>query len=281
MNASPQPTDPSATFAPERIAELACDALLLELRTYPKPGLVSHVDRGSHADMDAATFEVSVAAIQPFFRLLAEAGAEGAEMGALRPIGLDAEAAMMRATSGINTHRGAIFGLGLLCAAAGARTTADRRPLGTSVALRWGPAIARGPIPLHSHGGDALRQYGAGGARAEAAAGFPALYRVGLPALRHGRRLLPNDAEASRVQCLFALMATVEDTNLLHRGGASGAHFARDAAVSFLAAGGIARSGWHAQAIALHEAFVARRLSAGGCADLLAMSLFVDAVEAE
>ena len=103
------------------IAASAVQSLLLELETWPKPGLVSHVDRGSHDDMDADTFRASAAAIEPYFHALADAGARGCGMGRLRVIGLEAEAAMFAATSGVNTHRGAIFGLGLLCAAAGAR----------------------------------------------------------------------------------------------------------------------------------------------------------------
>ncbi len=103
-----------------RVADMAAAALLAELETWPKPGLVSHVDAGSHADMEADTFRASTAAIRPFLAELAAAGASGAGMAELRGIGLAAERAMLAATGGVNTHRGAIFGLGLLCAAAGA-----------------------------------------------------------------------------------------------------------------------------------------------------------------
>jgi triphosphoribosyl-dephospho-CoA synthase len=197
-------------------------------------------------------------------------------MDVLRRIGIGAEAAMMRATGGINTHRGAIFGLGLLCAAAGARTAGRRAgPLGTIVATLWGDAIRNGPIAPASHGTAALRRYGAGGARQEAAAGFQTVYTIGLPALREGIRIAGSDAEATRLQCLFALMAAVGDTALLHRGGRNGLAFAQRAARGFLTDGGVGQSGWRDKALLLHRQFVARRLSAGGCADLLAMTLFV------
>src|SRR5262245_3636520 len=114
----------SEALAPRSIGAIGDDAtrcLLKELETWPKPGLVSHVDRGSHDDMDADTFRRSAAAIRPHLQLLAEAAARGCGMDRLRIIGLEAEAAMLAATSDVNTHRGAIFGLGLLCAAAGAR----------------------------------------------------------------------------------------------------------------------------------------------------------------
>ena len=268
------------------IAEQAYRALLYELATWPKPGLVSHVDAGSHHDMDAAMLCRSAEALRPFFAELALAGWRGAGMNQLREIGMRAEAAMLSATGGVNTHRGAIFGLGLLSAAAGtiANVSKDgavsaQGELGAIVAQRWGADIRRGPVPLHSHGSAALRQYGAGGARAEAAAGFPSIYEIGLPALWLGRALAPGDAAAAPVQACFALIAAVRDTNLLHRGGSEGARYAADAAAAFLAAGGVGASDWRVRAARAHAGFVARRLSPGGCADLLAMTLFVEALE--
>jgi len=264
------------------IAASAVHCLLLELETWPKPGLVSHVDAGSHNDMDADMFRVSAAAIAPYLHALADAGAEGREMGRLRIIGLEAEAAMRAATSGVNTHRGAIFGLGLLCAAAGARAAGcvdPGTPLGAVVSRLWGRDIVDGPALLHSHGGRARRRFGAGGARMEAAQGFPSVYEVGLPALRRGVLLAPGDSEAARVEACFALIAALEDTNLLHRGGLQGLQFARSTARSFLDAGGVGMPGWRERARSVHESFTARWLSPGGSADLLAMTLFVSACE--
>lgn len=264
------------------VASNAVQCLLLELETWPKPGLVSHVDRGSHDDMDAGTFRRSVAAIAPYLHALADAGARGAGMGRLRIIGLDAEGAMLAATSGINTHRGAIFGMGLLCAAAGASAGGHvdpALPLGSVVSQLWGDSIIDGPILLRSHGDGARRRFGAGGARLEAAQGFPSVYEVGLPALRRGARGVPNDAEAARVEACFALIAALEDTNLLHRGGSAGLQFARQTAQAFLDEGGVCEAGWRERARRVHESFVDRWLSPGGSADLLAMTLFVDAHE--
>jgi triphosphoribosyl-dephospho-CoA synthase len=270
------------TLDAEAIAACAVRCLLVELETWPKPGLVSHVDRGSHYDMDADTFRVSAAAIEPYLQTLADAGTRGWGLGRLRVIGLDAEAAMLTATSGVNTYRGAIFGLGLLCAAAGARVGGRISPglsLGAVISRLWGRDILNAPVLLHSHGDQARRRFGAGGARMEAAQGFPSVYEVGLPALRKGALNAPDDAEAARVEACFALIAALEDTNLLHRGGLPGLRFARHAARRFLDQGGVARPGWRERARAVHESFVARRLSPGGSADLLAMTLFVDACE--
>lgn len=271
----------------DRIAGAATRALLLELSTWPKPGLVSDRDNGSHDDMDAAMLRASALTLTPFFAELARAGQgtrqgtspgtgqDACGMNVLREIGLRAEAAMLRATDGVNTHRGAIFGLGLLCAAAGSQPAA----LGDHVRRRWGREIGEAPVPAHSHGASALRRFGAGGARQEAAKGFPHVYGTALPALRAGRHACPGNEEAARVQACFALIATVEDTNLLHRGGAGGIAFAQKLARGFLDRGGVAQPEWRQQAVAIHEAFVMRRLSPGGSADLLAMTLLVDSLE--
>ena len=309
---------PEEAWSGAAIAALAVDCLAREVDAWPKPGLVSRVDSGSHDDMDVGTFRRSAEALRPHLAALAETGRTGAGMARLRAVGIAAEADMLAATGGVNTHRGAIFGLGLLCAAAGvcepspqsgrrcpagrmrgtislrrplirpdfvgppspATREKDDAPLGAIVAARWGTAILAGPVPLRSHGTQARRLHGAGGARAEAAAGFPTLYRVGLPALRRGRRLAPGDAEAAAVHCCFALIAALEDTNLLHRGGSGGLAFARREASAFLDRGGVGAPGWRDDASRIHRAFVARHLSPGGSADLLAMTLFVDAWEA-
>jgi triphosphoribosyl-dephospho-CoA synthase len=266
------------------IAAHAVDCLLQELETYPKPGLVSHIDAGSHTDMDADTLRRSATALGPYLCALAEAGAQNGDMGRLRVIGIEAEAAMLEATAGVNTHRGAIFGLGLLCAAAGARSSGSvesTAPLGSVVARRWGKEIMSGPVRLRSHGLEARRRYGAGGALRQAADGFPSVYGIGLPALEQAAIMAPADAEAARVHACFSLIAAVEDTNLLHRGGTAGLCFAQSAARSFLDRGGVSQRDWRVRARAVHEVFVRGRLSPGGSADLLAMSLFVQALESD
>jgi triphosphoribosyl-dephospho-CoA synthase len=278
---SEQANAPAPASYAEYVGELAEQCLRLEVETWPKPGLVSHVDNGSHADMDAMTFRHSAEVLRPFFSELAGAGAQGAPMTALRKIGLRAERAMLEATGGINTHRGAIFGMGLLCAAAGWRKayTNDRTSsLGDIVARRWGDDILGGPRLTTSHGEAAHRRYGAGGARQEAADGFPSIYNVGLRALEAARGVTNGDAEAVRVQACFALIAVVEDTNLLHRGGIAGLRFAQRTTRAFLRRGGVGQEAWRRNAEAIHRAFVERRLSPGGAADLLAMSLFVSAL---
>lgn len=282
MNVAPKwQSLPGIEAHAEQLGRLAALCLKLEVGTFPKPGLVSHIDSGSHSDMNAELLCRSADTLRPFFRDLVVAGAAGAGMDRLRAIGIPAERTMLEATCGVNTHRGAIFGMGLLCAAAGYRTTFGiRKPLGRLIAERWGEAIYSGPVCLRSHGAVAARRYGAGGARAEAALGFPSVYDLALPALRAARELVPDDEEAARIQACMALIADVVDTNLLHRGGAEGLRFAQASASAFLALGGVGSPGWRSRAVAIHETFVARNLSPGGSADLLAMALLVDRLEA-
>jgi triphosphoribosyl-dephospho-CoA synthase len=263
----------------ETIGALAVECLRLEVNTHPKPGLVSHIDAGAHRDMDARLLYRSADALAPFFVELATEGASGAGLNRLREIGIAAERAMLAATEGVNTHRGAIFGLGLLVAAAGFRdANGICGSLGRVVASLWGRSIAGMAAVPESHGAGAARRYGAGGARKEAACGFPSVYGVAIPALLAGRRLARGDAEAARVHACLALIAGVGDTNLLHRGGLDGLAFAQRVAGAFLAAGGVGQPGWHRKALRVHEMFVARNLSPGGCADLLAMALFAHAL---
>ena len=184
---------------------------------------------------------------------------------------------MLRATGGINTHRGAVFCLGLLCAAIGA-CRARGAPLTppairAMLLLRWADALAAHTHPqgADSHGLRAARRYAASGAREEAALGLPSVFEVALPMLQatlaSGRGM-----RRARVDALFALMGHISDTNLYHRGGKQGAHTVRRHAQDFLAQGGTASAGWEARALACHRTFVAARLSPGGAADLLAAS---------
>jgi triphosphoribosyl-dephospho-CoA synthase len=263
---------------PADIAACAVNALLTEVDTWPKPGLVSRVDRGSHPDMDAGMLERSAHTLGPYFERLAQAGRGDTALAGLRTIGIEAEAAMLRATGGVNTHRGAIFGLGLLSAAAG--VSSQRADLGEIVRRRWGAQIGLPAGNDTSHGASVWRRHGIGGARAEAAGGFSHLYRIGWPALRAGRLLAQHDEEAARVHCLMALMAQLDDTNLLHRGGAEGLLFARALASDFMRRGGVGQDEWRTSAQRAHRLMVARTLSPGGSADLLSMTLFVDAIHA-
>ena len=264
------------------IGRAAVAALYDELSLFPKPGLVSFVDNGSHADMDARTFMRSLFSLRLYFPRLALLGAAGAPFEALEREGLAAEARMLAATGGINTHRGAVFCLGLLCASAGA--LAARGAALEAGALRrellsaWGQPLAeRVHRSGQTHGAVAARRFGLRSAGAEAMLGFPVLFETTLPALLAARQAGATPREA-RLQALFETLAVLDDTNMAHRGGLAGLRYAQGAARAFLAAGGALRPDALAHAAAVHADFVARRLSPGGTADMLAAACWVQRV---
>jgi len=265
-----------------QIGRSAVLALYDELALAPKPGLVSFVDTGSHRDMDARTFMRSLFALRHAFPALANLGAKGASFRALESEGIRAEAQMLRATGGINTHRGAIFTLGMLCAAAG-RCLADRWPLDAANVRRalvesWGRQLAcRAARSTSSHGSHAARRFGLRSASLEAADGLPVLFEIVWPSLRAAlAQGLPP--ERARLQALLETMAVLDDTNLVHRGGLRALHDVRASARALLRAGGAAAPDALARAWTLHRELVARHLSPGGSADLLAAACWLQRV---
>jgi len=265
-----------------KIDDLAVTALIAEVALYPKAGLVSLVDNGAHEDMDAATFLRSAAALKGYFAAMARAGSEGADFAALNAIGRAAEARMFAATGGINTHRGAVFSMGLLAAASGVAIVTGEtsaQAVCRIVGERWGAAIlvARA-MPEKSHGAEVRSRYGAPGAREEAAAGFPTIVLHTLPAFRATRENGGSHGEAA-LDAFYAGMAILEDNNLLYRAGPEGLAGVQEMADGFLRAGGVLAPGGFARAETLHRHFTARRLSPGGSADLLAATLFLTAFE--
>lgn len=265
--------------AVQAIGRAATLALHDELALSPKPGLVTLVDCGSHGDMDAQTFMRSLFALRGYFLRMAALGVASAPFEALERCGIEAEARMLVATGGVNTHRGAIFILGLLCAAAGAAVSAGLSPTPTvlrrTLPDRWGEALAaRAARPSQLPGGIAARRLGLRGAAAEAALGFPVLFETALPAAQAAvARGLPRPLVL--LDTLFHAMAKLDDSNLAHRGGLAGLRYAQHAANEFIAAGGAARPDAIAAATAMGRDFVSRRLSPGGAADTLAAACLV------
>ncbi|WP_218135186.1 triphosphoribosyl-dephospho-CoA synthase MdcB [Variovorax sp. YR216] len=261
------------------IGRAATLALHDELELAPKPGLVSFIDSGSHADMDAHTFMRSLFALRHYFVQIAALGEAHAPFEALEHCGIAAEQRMLAATGGINTHRGAIFTLGLLCASAGAlvREGQPLSPHALRTALRrhWGDALhTRSRRVSMLPGGVAARRYGLRSASEEAALGFPVLFDIAVPALAAATRC-GLDSQRARLDTLFAIMASLDDSNLAHRGGLAGLHHARHAARGYLERGGAATDKHFEAAWAIHRDFVARRLSPGGAADTLAAACWM------
>ena len=251
-------------FAAQRLAELAVQALLEEVDQTPKPGLVDRNNRGAHRDMDRDLFHRSARSLLPYFRQAVTLGLERADcMGPLQAAGLAAERVMLAKTGGVNTHRGAVYAFGLILAAMGSRLARGGDVFAGAAAL----AESGLPPAAGSHGQRARQRYGASGARGEALAGFPHARHAWAALARPGGR---NAA-------LLTLLAEVEDTNLLHRGGPEGLALVQSRARSILAASPPA---YGEGLLDLDRACIARNLSPGGSADLLALALFLGRTEA-
>ena len=214
----------------------------------------------------------SLFALRHYFPQMAELGAVCAPFSMLERAGIAAEARMLLATDGVNTHRGAIFSLGLLCAGAGTLLAEGQRltPMALRLAVQdsWGRALGARATQRHA---------GLRGAGTEAALGFPLLFEVALPALQQAQAA-GLDEQRARLQTLFHIIAKLDDTNLVHRGGLAGLRFAQAAARDYLDAGGAAHPEGVKRAVELHRVFVARRLSPGGAADMLACACWLQRV---
>lgn len=258
-------------------------AMLYEVSVTPKPGLVDRWNNGAHRDMDFFTFIDSAAALAPWFRRLYLLGFHCAPLsdealferaGAL---GRQAEEAMFSATGGVNTHKGLIFSMGLLCVAAGRLCSISPRPEsipfpGTPPLLKEASALAAHSLPPAegepTHGGEVYKRYGARGIRQEAANGFPSVIRCVLPALR----LKEGTLEERGKRALLELFASVEDTNVLHRGGPAALTGLSQRAKALLAEGDPVSE---AALTAFNDDLIRSNISPGGCADLLAIGYFL------
>ena len=267
------------------VSRLAQQALLYEVAVTPKPGLVDRENNGSHADMDFFTFQRSALALGPYFARCVELGRETAgrdpeeTFARLRFPGKQAEGEMLAATGGVNTHKGAIFSLGLLCGALGRlerREWAESERILDTCAQMTRNLLSEDfgtlePSPGETVGQQLFLRYGITGVRGQAASGFPEVSAIGLPRLEEGlqKGLSINDAACA---ALMALIAGTVDTNMIHRGGVAAQQETSRAVTEALAKepfpGKEALEDWNRR-------FVEKNLSPGGCADLLAMTLML------
>ena len=270
-----------------QIAALAQQSLIDEVHTTPKPGLVDRRNNGSHQDMNPDTFLASAHALTPYFEECVTIGQSTAQLShadtfaALRRAGLAAEQTMNEATKGVNTHKGIIFTLGILCGALG-RLWDPESPIAHTDAL-LGECASIAQIPFQSDftnpgttaGLRLFQSRGITGVRGEAATGLPSVTRISLPAYQNAKKQGLSSNHAG-VIALLHLIASVTDTNLYHRGGSEGAAFAAQSAQQLLR-----RSPFPslAEVELLDDAFIARNLSPGGCADLLAVTYFLSYLE--
>ncbi|OLA95050.1 MAG: malonate decarboxylase acyl carrier protein [Sutterella sp. 54_7] len=252
-----------------------------ESNLFPKPGLVNWRSSGSHTDMTIEMMHASVDAISSSFKAMADAAKKAdrnnpESLSALRmtvgAIGRAAEVAMLKA------HRGAIYAQGLLTVAAG--LAEERSALAAERVAALAGHIASIPdpgfeAPATSHGLVVRKRLGLPGAREEAQSGFEHVRLFALPALLKSRKAGLSEA-ASQINALLALMATLPDTCIAHRGGLAGLQAVQSGAKQVLDLGGVGLPEGSAAYEALCRQMEEQKLSPGGSADLLAATLFLD-----
>jgi triphosphoribosyl-dephospho-CoA synthase len=272
------PTEPVGQIPPTRIADAGVWALHTEARLTPKPGLVDERGGASHPDMSVDLLLASADELREPLRQCAEAALTmplGPDLRArLGRIGRAGERRMLDVTGGVNTHRGALWALGLL--SAGVAVTSE-----AASAANFAAQLARIPDPCApmpttpSHGQRARMQCGTPGAVGEATAGFPHVVRIGLPAMRLSRSRCES-AESTALDALIAIMTTLDDTCVVHRGGTLGLRMVQRRAANIMAAGGCGTARGRSRLEAFCVEADDRGLSMGGSADLLAATLFLD-----
>ena len=244
---------PESTW-PYLLADLAERALKMELDTPLKPGLVGPDSVGAHKDMDYDVMRKGIAAIRPFFARMAMAGTPDE----LRQLGIDAEAAMLAATGGVNTHRGAIFALGLAL---------YRQPIAETAALL-------------DNGSSKRREAGIRGAMQMAKDGYKELFEDWLPYYRGIKA-----EEYGLQKTLLRIMATLDDTCVIHRVGYERAMAVKAEAKALLKE--IPGQAGNDEAVMadlighlkeLCESYAAEGISPGGAADMLALTIFIDSI---
>lgn len=252
---------------PYLVADLAERALRLELDTTPKPGLVDRRDNGAHKDMDYALMSKSISALRPYLTRLAVESAKDIDPAKIKEIGIEAEKAMLKATGGVNTHKGALFCIGLSVAAASylASTT------GSVEAYSFKELVSRAaseiPSARGTHGAEAKRSFKAVGALENARAAYPELFADWLPYYR--------SLEGDPFRChktLLHIMTTLDDTNILHRRGAEGLAHAEAEAARLLE--DFSESGLSS----LNKDFIRENISPGGSADMLSLTIFIESI---
>jgi triphosphoribosyl-dephospho-CoA synthase len=273
-------TTPVRNDIPEQVASAAVDSLIAEVRLSGKPGLVGPDGSRGHSDMNSELMQLSARTLGPTFCRLAEHGAQlpvGQELrDALGRAGRQGETQMMEATGGVNTHRGAIWNLGLMVTGTVGLIATGTPVNVTSVTRRAGEIASYRDSALDlglRPGARARRKYRVGGAVSEAASGFPHVRAI-VDAIRTS--LADGySREDARLIGLLTSMSSLDDTCILHRGGTQALEFVSEASYRLLSE--TTRTGLlDRQALTnLDRRMTVRRLSPGGSADLLACALFL------
>ena len=273
------------TTLPYIIAHLATQALQAELDTTPKPGLVDKDNNGAHHDMDYALMQRSIDTLHPYFVKLALLGCADAlpTHTSIRDIGIEAEKAMLSATNGVNTHKGALFSMGLAVVAAAHEKNTDS--LQTTIKA----LAASFPDTNGTHGSKAkLLSKGTTaikGALDNAREGYEMLFAEWLPFYIERRK--ERDAHTLH-KTLLRIMCDLDDTNVIYRTDLATAEEVKQEARALLDSFSKAHTAedkekrMAAELLALKDMdkrYTARNISPGGAADMLSLTVFVGSIQ--
>lgn len=272
-----------AEVVAQKLAQFAVEALIEEVRLTPKPGLVDCNNNGTHHDLTLALMEKSAQSLETCFHEMALAAYRKQPSPDLRArlaaIGRYGEEQMLEATGNVNTHKGAIWALGLLTGAASVLLSQPTGEISAEDILRTAGSIASYTdryMPVqYTHGTEVRKLYQVRSAREEAAAGFPSLRDTAIPAWENFRGESP---EIRNLNVLLSLMSVVDDTCILHRSDLTVLSEIQQQAGSILSKGGLGRgANWQAYHV-LDTYITTHWVSPGGSADLLAATIFIQKI---
>lgn len=267
----------------QKVGQYLTQAILLEVSTHPKPGLVTRLSNGAHKDMSIFTFMMSSAVLSKAFNDLQDIGQ--AHRGTLaelfcklRSYGVGAEAELLRVTKGVNTQRGILFAGGIVSAVSG---YAMNMGLSRNALLPMIKEMAAGLVARElknldhaamTAGEKLYYKYGITGIRGEVENGFPSVINHGLPALEDAfnKGATINDA---LVHALIALMTVVEDSNVIWRTDYETLLEVQRIAKDILNLGSVFTEKGRMAIAETERYFLQRRISPGGSADLLSVTI--------
>lgn len=254
---------------PTLLSYMACQALQMELDTTPKPGLVDKVDNGAHLDMNYTIMQRSISALRPALERLALMGWNDTlpQAGTVKAAGIEAETEMLKATAGVNTHRGALFSVGLTVIAA-SHLLRKHNLISLSRLQETITRLATHLSQSHdSHGGQAVNHYRVNGALAMAQKGYETLIHDWLPFYRS----LDQDPWRCH-KTLLHIMAQLDDTNVIHRVGYERAQQVKKETLALL-------SNFNPAALEeMNRRYIDENISPGGAADMLSLTILVAAI---
>ena len=264
------------TTLPYLIAHLATQALQTELDTTPKPGLVDKHDNGAHHDMDYALMLESIRALHPYFLKLSLLGFQDQqpETEQIRTIGIEAEKAMLEATRNVNTHKGALFSLGLAVVAAAQMMKSVRKeekrgktPNVTSLQHIIKQLACQFPKAEGTHGSSVFEKHPVRGALANAQQGYAQLTTDWLP---YYQQLRYDEYQCHKT--LLHIMSQLDDTNIYYRKDAMTVARVKQLSEELLADFSVDKLS------AMNEQFIDENISPGGSADMLSLTVFIHSI---